>query len=159
MAAGQTPAEWAAELALLKARTVSKRIDRWIVLGADTIVVAGGQVYGKPADEYDARRILSTLMHTPHEVITGVALVDAATGRRELLHDTTRIVMSPMTAEQFDAYIASGLWRGKAGAYGIQDHEDAFVREIDGSFSNVVGLPMELVGEMLRDWGIYPRGT
>ena len=157
VARGQTPAAWAARLALLKARAVAERIDRGVVLGADTIVVADGEIHGKPRDAVDARRILATLLRTPHEVITGVALVDAATGRHETHHDTTRIVMSPMTPEQLDGYIAGGLWRGKAGAYGIQDHGDAFVREISGSFTNVVGLPMELLGAMLAAWGICPR--
>ncbi|MCB9849679.1 MAG: septum formation protein Maf [Phycisphaerales bacterium] len=158
MSAGQSPADWAAELALLKARTVADRLDDGIVLGADTIVVANGEIFGKPTNEADARRILSVLLHTPQDVITGVAIVDAATGGCEMQHDTTRIVMTPMTPAQLDDYIAGGLWRGKAGAYGIQDHDDAFVREIAGSFSNVVGLPMELVGELLARWGVQPSG-
>jgi septum formation protein len=155
---GRGPAEVAETLSLLKARSVADRIDRGIVLGADTVVAAGGRLYGKAIDADDARRILTTLMHTPHDVITGVTLADAASGRNETRHAVTHVEMAAMSAPQLDEYIAGCLWRGKAGAYGIQDHDDAFIRRLKGSFSNVVGLPMELVAEMLSRWGVHPIG-
>ncbi|HRX86368.1 MAG TPA: Maf family protein [Phycisphaerae bacterium] len=127
-----------------------------IVLGADTVVAAAGVLYGKALDAGDARRILTVLLHTPHEVITGVTLLDAATGRYETAHAVTWVTMTPMTAEELDAYLASNLWAGKAGAYGIQDHDDKFVQRLEGSFTNVVGLPMELVSQLLGRWGIEP---
>lgn len=150
------PAELAERLSALKASAVARGLARGIVLGADTVVSAAGVLYAKARDADDARRILGVLTHTPHEVITGVTLVDAATHRRETAHAVTRVHMTPMTPTQLEAYIASGLWEGKAGAYGIQDHDDAFVQRLEGSFTNVVGLPMELVTRMLTEWGIRP---
>jgi hypothetical protein len=91
-------------------------------------------VFNKPADAADARRILTELMHLPHDVITGFALIDAATGESEVYDELTRLHMRPMAPQELDAYIASGLWQGKAGAYGVQDHDDAFVTHLDGSF-------------------------
>lgn len=154
---GRAPDELARELSFLKARDVAARRAEGIVLGADTIVASGGAVFGKPVDADDARRILRVLTAAPHDVITGVTLLDAASGRRESFSDTTRVTMAAMTVRDLEAYIASGLWAGKAGAYGIQDHDDAFVRRLDGSFSNVVGLPMERVTSALAGWGIWPR--
>ena len=153
---GVDPAQIAEWLAQLKARAVAGRLKCGVVLGADTVVALNGRLYGKAVDADDARRILTDLMHSPHQVITGVTLIDAATGREETAHAVTRVVMTPMPPETLDAYLASNLWRGKAGAYGIQDHDDAFVQSLDGSFSNVVGLPMELLGAMFERWGIRP---
>lgn len=149
---GLTPRAHAEALSYFKAKSVAERIERGLVLGADTVVACRDTIFGKPADAADARRILEILMHAPHEVITGVTLIDAADGRRLIRHDVTRVVMRPMPAGKFEAYIASGDWEGKAGAYGIQDSGDAFIDRIDGSFSNVVGLPMELLGRMLAEF-------
>src|SRR5690606_16552822 len=127
-----------------------------VILGADTVVALDGEIFGKAKDAADARRILATLMRNPHEVITAVTLLDAASGMREIAYAVTRVTMTPMSPEQLDAYIAGGLWEGKAGAYGIQDHDDAFVQRLEGSYSNVMGLPMEMVARMLARWGIEP---
>lgn len=151
------PASGQAEaLAYFKARSVGAALDTGVIVGADTIVAAGATVLGKPHDRDDARAILNTLAGTTHDVVTGVALLDAATGRRLIQHDTTTVTMHPMTDAQIQIYLDTDAWRGKAGAYGIQDHGDAFVARIDGSFTNVVGLPMELLGRMLAEWGIRP---
>lgn len=150
---GLSPPALAEALSFFKARSVAERRSAGLVLGADTVVAYDGRVFGKPIDAADARRILSTLAGTTHEVITGVTLIDAATQKRLIRHDTTRVTMRPMSAAALEAYIASGAWQGKAGAYGIQDHGDAFVKRIEGSFSNVVGLPMELVAAMLEEAG------
>ncbi len=111
-------------------------------------------MFGKPLDRDDARTILSNLSGTTHRVITAVTLLDATTGRRLIRHDSTAVTMKPLSDNQLEAYLDTGAWAGKAGAYGIQDRGDAFVESIDGSFTNVVGLPMELLGRMLADWGI-----
>jgi septum formation protein len=150
------PVAQARQLAFLKARAVADRLTAGVVLGADTLVSAGGRVFNKPADAADARRILTELMHLRHDVITGFALIDAATGESEVYDELTRLHMRPMAPQELDAYIASGLWQGKAGAYGVQDHDDAFVTHLDGSFSNVVGLPVETVAAALARWGIHP---
>jgi septum formation protein len=127
-----------------------------LVLGADTIVVLGNLVLGKPDDEADARRILSTLSGTEHRVITGVALANASTDRILLAHDVTGVRMRRMTEAEIDAYVASGEGLGKAGAYAIQETGDRFVERLEGSLTNVVGLPMELLERMLAAAGYNP---
>jgi septum formation protein len=153
---GGSPVDVAMSLATFKADQVARLHPDAIVLGADTVVALDGELYGKPDDADDARRILSTLMHHTHEVITGVTLIDGKSGRREAAVDESRITMTPMTPSQLDAYIESGLWQGKAGAYGVQDHDDQFVKRLDGSFTNVVGLSKDLVTSMLASFGIEP---
>jgi len=151
------PAGVAEALSFLKARSVADGEPDAIVLGADTVVAAGAHLYGKPADVDDARRILLHLMSQPHDVITGVTLIDTSTRNREIAHARTRVTMRPMREQELTDYLESGLWQGKAGAYGIQDHDDAFVTHVDGSFTNVVGLPMELTRRMLADYGVTPH--
>ncbi len=148
--------QFAESLALLKARVVAAELDGATVIGADTVVALNGQVYGKAETIEDARRILTDIMHNPHEVITAVALVDSDSRRQELFHAITTVTMNIMPEDVFESYLAGGLWRGKAGAYGIQDHGDDFVRKLDGSFSNVVGMPMEMMQEALSKWGWEP---
>lgn len=155
------PARQAEALSYFKARSVSPVAgDAWILAG-DTIVSLDDQVFGKPVDRNDARRILTALAGTTHHVITGVTLLDAATNRRSIRSDTTAVSMRSMTEEEIENYLDTGAWAGKAGAFGIQDHGDAFVTRIDGSFTNVVGFPMELVGKMLQEWGfeLPPKPT
>ena len=151
-----SPLKLAEAISYYKASSVAAGLTAGTVIGADTIVAFADQVFGKPADVDDARRILGTLLHNSHQVITGITLLDAATGRRIITHDITGVTMRPMTDKQFDEYLRGGLWEGKAGAYGIQDHDDQFVQRLDGSFTNVVGLPMELLGRLLAAWGHYP---
>ena len=139
-----------------KARSVAKAMETGWIIGADTIVALDGAVFGKPADVDDARRILGTLAGTRHRVITGVTLLDAGTGERLISHDVTTVTMRPLSGEALDQYLASEAWTGKAGAYGIQDKGDAFIERIDGSFTNVVGLPMDLLSTLLQKWG-YPQ--
>lgn len=147
----------AESLSFFKAERVAQIApENAVVLGADTVVEQNGCIFGKPLDADDARHILSKLTRAPHSVITGVSLVCNKSLRRKITHDVTRIQMRPMSATELDDYIATGLWRGKAGAYGIQDHDDQFVTHIEGSRSNVVGLPMERVTDLLESWGIRP---
>ncbi len=149
-----SPAEVAKALSTFKAEQVARMHPEAIVLGADTVVALDGVLYGKPEDAEGARRILSALMPHTHKVVTGVTVIDGMTKRREESADVSRITMTPMTPVQLDAYIESGLWQGKAGAYGVQDHNDQFVKRLDGSFTNVVGLPEDLVTSMLARFGI-----
>ncbi|MCH9033455.1 MAG: septum formation protein Maf [Planctomycetes bacterium] len=157
LADATTPAELAEALSYFKARAVADGFQRGVVLGADTVAALGGTIFGKPTGVEDARRILQSLSGTRHEVITGVTLLDAATGKREIRHTRTGVVMKSLSEKELSDYLATGAWQGKAGAYGIQDYGDAFVERIEGSFTNVVGLPMELVTSMLDQWGIKPR--
>jgi septum formation protein len=125
---------------------------RW-VLGADTIVVLGRRLIGKPRDDEDAAAILRSLSGSNHAVITGVALIQSGSLRRLVRSAVTRIKMRAIPEEEIRRYIAAGGSRGKAGAYGLQEGGDRYVERMDGSASNVVGLPMELVAEMLEKVG------
>jgi len=150
------PAQQAEAHSYFKARAVALQRGEGLVLGADTVVSCNGRVYGKPADIDDARATLEALIGCPQDVVTGVTLLDAATRRRLIAHDTTRVIMRDVPPEVLEDYLASGDWRGKAGAYGIQDSGDRFVARIEGSFTNVVGLPMELLAAMLGQWVSAP---
>lgn len=156
-ARGEGPEALARRLARDKALEVSRRSSERFVLGADTIVVEGGRVLGKPVDDEDARRMIARLAGGWHEVITGVALArDGAV--LEDLAVTTRVHMLPMDAARIDRYVASGEGRDKAGAYAVQGIASGFCDRIDGSYSNVVGLPAaETVALLerrgaLREW-------
>jgi len=149
---GLSPVERAEASSEFKARSVAKLVAAGWVLAADTIASLGGRVFGKPVDRDDARRILQSLPGTTHQVITGVTLLDASDGSTVTDHDSTDVTMRRLSEREIEDYLDSGAWEGKAGAYGIQDQGDAFVERIDGSFTNVVGLPMELVKRMLDEF-------
>ena len=153
MASGVSAAQQAEALSYFKARSVAARFDKGVIIAADTVVACDGEVFGKPADLDDARTILNALLGKRQQVITGVTLLDAAGGRRLIAHDTTVVVMGKLPEQAVEKYLASEAWQGKAGAYGIQDRGDAFIERVQGSFTNVVGLPMELLARMLRQWG------
>lgn len=138
------------DLALAKAAEVADRRPDRLVMGADTVVDFDGHIIGKPADADDARRIVRMLFSAPHKVITGLALVWRDRGVERVRAATTVVVPRPLSEAQVEAHIRGGDWEGKAGAYGIQECGDAFVERIEGSFTNVMGLPMELVEEMLQ---------
>ncbi len=143
------PRVLAESLAYAKARAAAERLDRGLVVGADTIVALDGEVLGKPADEADARRILGRLSGSTHEVITGLCVLNARRGERLIGADVTRVTMKRLTAQELDDYVKSGEGFGKAGAYAIQENGDRFVERLDGSFTNVVGLPMPMLADFL----------
>ena len=147
---GLVPSQQAEALAYFKARTIADGLHDGLVLGADTIVAVGDIVLGKPTDEADARRMLERLSGTRHQVVTGVALLDVGRGRR-IASDVTHVQMATLSPADIDAYIATGEWQGKAGAYALQETADRYIERIDGSWSNVVGLPMELLARMLAE--------
>ena len=149
--AGLTPARYAEILALAKARSVASRFPDRLVLGADTIVHSHGQIIGKAADAADAERITRQLFGAPHEVITGLALVRIEEGIELVRSDVTTVYPRQLTEAQIADHVVGGLWKGKAGAYGIQEKGDEFVQRIDGSLTNVMGLPMELLADLLKD--------
>ena len=153
---GLSPVDHARHLARLKARSVAGTLRSGLVLGADTVVALGDQIIGKPRDAEDAVRILSMLSGTTHACITALCLVDAATGREVCDAASTAIRMRRVPLAEIEAYVATGECFGKAGAYAIQETADAFIERTDGSFSNVVGLPLEVLAEMLCDFGWRP---
>lgn len=143
-----SPVKYAKWLARFKAAEVAPRYPEDMVLGADTVVACNGRIMGKPTGAEDARKMLSELSSTKHVVITGVAILGP--GDAELIEAAeTEVTMRPMSVEEIEDYIQSGEWQGKAGAYAIQETADKFIVKLDGSFSNVVGLPMELLEQML----------
>ncbi len=143
------PSQQAEALAYFKARAVwEAQSPNLPVLGADTLVTDGKRIFGKPRHREEAREILSCLAGTRHQVITGVALIDVD-GTRLIDSATTFVRMRAMSRRDMETYLDSMQWQGKAGAYGIQDSDDKFVQCIEGSFSNVVGLPMDLLKSLL----------
>ena len=126
-----------------KARAVAKKIPDALVLGADTLVFLGAGVLGKPADLAEAERMLASLQSRTHQVVTGVSLIHLRRHRERLFAASTDVRFHPLTAEQIKDYLAKVNPLDKAGAYAIQEHGDKIVAEISGSFSNVVGLPVE----------------
>lgn len=140
------------KLALAKARSLEKQAPKALVLGADTIVCKDGVVLGKPADAKEASRMLHALSGDSHEVITAVALCCGETGRFMTDHAVSRVRFRVLTDEEISAYIASGEPLDKAGAYGIQGEGGKFVAALEGEFDNVVGLPLNLVRQMLARW-------
>jgi septum formation protein len=147
---GESAAAQALRLAVAKADAVAPRHPGQVVLGADTVVVLAGTVYGKPADLQDAARILGELSGRWHEVLTGVALVRQQPAWRRAWVCRTRVRFKDLPAASIAAYCALANPLDKAGAYGIQEHGDMLVAEIDGLRSNVVGLPVEEVTAALR---------
>lgn len=147
-----SPAAWAESLAYFKAREVARRNPgRWII-AADTVVECRGELLGKPADLKDARRMLRLQAGCRSAVITGLCLVRRGDGacRRVIAHERTHVWMRD-DPDSVERYLASGDWRGKAGAYGIQNVGDELIHRIAGSFDNVVGLPTKLLRRMLDD--------
>lgn len=151
-----TPVAVAEYLAGFKADAVAGECPEAVVLAADTIVVHGKAVVGKPADLADARRMLTELFAGESQVITGVCVRLAGEQRRECTHAVTTLMMHPMSEPEVEAYLRSGAWQGKAGGYAIQEGGDRFVKELIGSETNVVGLPLELVGDLLGRFGCRP---
>ena len=149
--AGESAVKQALQLALDKTDSVvgkEKFTAKTLVLGADTVVALDDQVIGKARDRNHAREILSTLSGSTHQVITALAILEEPGGRRLVEHDVTCVSMAKLRAEQIEEYLENGPWQGKAGAYAIQE-DDKFIERIEGSFSNVVGLPLELLERML----------
>lgn len=140
-------------LALRKARAVAAGARDAVVLAADTVVVVDGVVLGKPAGPDEARAMLRRLRGRVHEVVTGVAVVDAA-GREASLSVTTRVLMAAYSDATLHAYAASGAPLDKAGAYAIQDRDGALVDGLAGSYTNVVGLPLEATRRLLEGFGV-----
>jgi len=147
-----SPVDFAKYLSLQKAQAVAQALDDGVVLAGDTVAAVGGDIFGKPSDRDDARRILTAISGKAHKVITALTLMDARSGRTMTCHDTTIVIMRPLSDAQITEYLDTGAWQGKAGAYGIQDHGDEFVDRVEGSFTNVVGLGVELLESMLAAW-------
>lgn len=147
---GVSPAEYAQELAVAKAGEVSVRYPDRLVIGADTVVDFQGRIIGKPVDDEDAERITRMLFTSPHRVITGVAILRMKDSVRIIGSDSTTVYPKKISEHQIEEHIKGESWRDKAGAYAIKEDGDALIEKIEGSFTNVIGLPMELLERMLK---------
>lgn len=125
-----------------------------LVLGADTEVVLDDEVFGKPRDDADARAMLRKLSGRRHEVVSSVALVDAA--REAQVVSVSEVEFCELSDAEIERYVATGEPLGKAGAYAIQGRGEAFIRHLSGSYSGVMGLPLQATVAMLRDFGMWP---
>ncbi len=155
---GLTPSQHAEALAYFKASSVERVRHGGAILGADTVVSLDGDILGKAPGPVQAAAMLARLSGTRHEVITGVALLGPDNWRM-IASEITYVTMRTMTDAEIDEYVQSGEWRGKAGSYAIQETGDRFVTSVEGSFSNVVGLPMELVARMLNAFDTRTDGV
>ena len=153
---GEMPEGHAARLARAKAEAVAARHAGAFVLGADTVVACGRRILDKAESEDDARRCLSLLSGRRHRVFGGVTVIDPA-GRTVSRLVRTAVTFKRLSAEEMEAYLASGEWQGKAGGYAIQGRAAAFVHFVGGSYSNVVGLPLHETYRLLAGLGLPPR--
>ena len=147
--ADEAPAAYVERLAIAKARAVLALRPDARVLGADTTVTIGGEILGKPEGNDDAFRMLRRLSGAVHDVHTGVALVSRDRVRSAV--ETTRVWFAEMTDEDISWYVATGEPVDRAGAYAIQGFASRFIPRIEGSYSNVVGLPVALVSSILAE--------
>jgi septum formation protein len=150
--AKETPRRLALRLAEAKAAAVAAQAPEDFVLAADTVVALGRRLLGKAEDEAEARAWLQLLSGRAHRVFTGVAVI-APSGRRALRLGEARVRFKRLTAREIDGYLASGEWRGKAGAYAIQGRAGGFVIDVQGSYSAVIGLPLYETRTLLEGLG------
>ena len=146
----ESPPELVARLAFQKARDVAVRTERGMVIGCDTVAECSGQILGKPANLEHARLMLRLLRGHEHRVYSGLCLWERPGDVHRTEIDVTTLVMDSISDRELEAYLETGAWEGKAGAFGYQDGLD-WVHILAGSESNVVGLPMELLQCMLGD--------
>lgn len=144
----ETPPEFVARLAYQKAGDVARRLDAGLVLGCDTVAECRGHILGKPHDRRHAREMLRLLRGQLHSVYSGVCLWRRPDDRRLVRVARTQLRMDEVSDAELEAYLDGEQWQGKAGAFGYQDGLD-WLRIVEGSESNVVGLPLELLSEML----------
>ena len=149
---GESASDYAMRMAREKAESVRARVDGLPILAADTVVVARDQILGKPQNDADAARMLNLLSGAVHLVQTGVVLLSGSRESSELC--TTRVHVRPLSRDEIAWYVASGEPAGKAGAYAIQGRAARFIEWIEGSWSNVVGLPIATVHRMLSEAGV-----
>lgn len=135
-----------------KAQAVADAQEQGVIIASDTLVSLNGEALGKPADEADAHRMLRILSDNTHEVFTGVTIIDAASGKTETRVVRTGVRFRALSDAEILDYIVTGEPMDKAGAYGIQGGAGKFVEELDGSYENVIGFPVDEIRDMLSDF-------
>jgi septum formation protein len=146
-----SPRRHAETLALAKARHVAMRYPDRVVIGADTLVDCDGQIIGKASTAAEAEAITRRLFSAPHKVVTGLAVIRQGDGSEIVRSEVTVVLPRRLTERQIAEHTAGGSWRGKSGAYAIRERDDPFVERIEGSLSNVMGLPLELLKQLFRE--------
>lgn len=163
-----TPAQWVAALAYLKAaagrdqiRARQAAVGETLILGADTACVKGDRLIGTPRDAAEAREMIRALRDSRHDVVTGVALIEPATGRRVLFADSARVEVGPIPDSEIEAYLDSGDWAGKAGAYNLSERIAAgWPIRYNGDPATIMGLPIRRLLPLLDRWQDGPpRGA
>lgn len=149
----QTPAEYMKAIAVGKALSVAENHDQVIILSGDTMVEFDGKMLGKPKDLNDAREMLTMLMGKTHRVLSAVCVYEPSARRMKCSVETSSVTFKPVSAKDIDDYVATSEPLGKAGSYAIQSGAKKFVDHVDGSVTNVLGLPLILVGELLKEFG------
>ncbi len=149
---GKSSYKIATLLAYEKARSVLPKYKRGLIIGADTIVVLGKEIIGKPKTKRHAIEILKKLSGSTHMVITAIALIHVETGKTIVSYDTSFVTFKKLTIKQINDYINTNHIMDKAGAYAIQEGADPFIKKIKGSYYNVVGFPIEKFKKILRGW-------
>ncbi len=153
-APGLAAEELVQSIALNKARAVAGNHANALVIAADTIGVLRGEIIGKPHNPAEAAAILRRLSAKTHRVITGLTIIDTATGKKATQTVQTRVRFKKLSDRTIERYVASGEPLDKAGAYAIQGLGAVLIEKIDGDYSNVVGLPLAALAEMLREFGV-----
>jgi len=156
---GEAPEEYVARLSRDKANAIAaEHPDRWVI-AADTTVFYGDQLLEKPTDTADAERMLAIIAGRTHIVYTGVTLVNAARDWRETRVTESEVRMLPMSATDIAWYVATGEPLDKAGAYAVQGKGSMFIESVHGNYTNVVGLPLATLFQMLRKAGVDPLAS
>jgi septum formation protein len=151
---GETPSRYAVRAARMKVREVARRYSAGLMIGADTIVVVGNRILGKPADVEEARLMLLSLGGRWHQVITGISLLDLDSGRNRSSSSSSRVHFRRLAAEEIEWYLRTGEYSDKAGAYAIQGRAALFIDRIEGCYFNIVGFPVATFDRMCRSLGV-----
>ncbi|MBF0479630.1 MAG: septum formation protein Maf [Candidatus Omnitrophica bacterium] len=142
--------------ALIKARDVASRVKKGVVIGADTVVYLGGKILIlKPKSLQEAKKNLKLLFRRPQWVLTGVAVIDVESGKEIVSYEKTRVFMEPLTDAEIDRYYQKMSPLDKAGGFDIEGRGSAFIHRIEGCYTNVIGLPMAKLFEMLKEVGVF----
>ncbi len=147
---GESPRSYALRVARLKASETARKHRSGVVIGADTIVVVGDRILGKPSSGSDARVMLRSLSRRWHEVITGICIIDCRSGRSRSTCEYSRVHFRRITEAEIEWYVGTGEYRDKAGAYGIQGYASLFVDRIEGCYFNIVGFPVAAFQRLCR---------
>lgn len=151
---GEGPGSYAVRLARLKARDVGRDCGAGVVIAADTIVVRGASILGKPVSRTHGEAMLRLLAGRWHEVVTGLCLLDTETGRARAASTATRVHFRRLTPSEIAWYLDTGEYADKAGAYAIQGYGSLFIDRIEGCYFNVVGFPLFSFERLVRALGI-----